>query len=244
MLMRGVALAKAVSDVVIIPKPHKPNYSVAKAYRPISLLECTGKLLEKVIANRLGADERNFNLIGCMQFGSRKYHSTPDTTTLLRYKAEMTIQSGNIGRVLLLDISHFFDHLNPATMVATLADLGIDSNTCAWVHGFMTEWTLRFTFNGEQSDPFDQDMGVPHGSPLLPILSALFTSPLLQEVLTWSSQDLTLYVDDGCIYVSGPTFVTIAHQLASAASLLFSWLRRLGLSIDADKTELMFFHRK
>jgi hypothetical protein len=149
------------ADVVVIPKPNKPDYSLAKAYRPISLLECTGKLLEKIVANRLGADERNHNLIGHMQFGLRKYHSAPDATTLLCYKAEMTIRSGNIGGVLLLDISRFFDHLNPATTVATLADLGVDSTTCAWVHSFMTERTLRFTFNGEQSEPFDQDMGVP-----------------------------------------------------------------------------------
>jgi endonuclease/exonuclease/phosphatase (EEP) superfamily protein YafD len=33
--------------VVVIPKPGKSDYTVAKAYRPISLLECCGKLLEK-----------------------------------------------------------------------------------------------------------------------------------------------------------------------------------------------------
>jgi retron-type reverse transcriptase len=231
------------ADVVVIPKPHKPDYSVAKAYRPISLLECTGKLLEKIVANRLGADERNFNLIGPSQFGSRKYHSAPDAATLLRYKAEMTIRSGNVGGVLLLDISRFFDHLNPATTVATLADLGVDPSTCAWVHSFMTEHTLRLTFNGDQSDPFRQDVGVPQGSPLSPILTALYTSPILCEALSWSSQDLNLYVDDGCIYTAAPTFSTVAQQLAAAASILLSWLRRLGLTVDADKTELMFFHR-
>jgi hypothetical protein len=71
------------ADVVVIPKPHKPDYSLAKAYRPISLLECTGKLLEKVVANRLGTDKRNHQLIGHSQFGSQKYHSAPDAATLL-----------------------------------------------------------------------------------------------------------------------------------------------------------------
>jgi hypothetical protein len=37
--------------VIIIPKPGKPNYTLAKAYRPISLLECCVKLLEKVVAS-------------------------------------------------------------------------------------------------------------------------------------------------------------------------------------------------
>ena len=33
------------AKVVVIPKPQKPDYSLAKAYHPISLLECHGKLL-------------------------------------------------------------------------------------------------------------------------------------------------------------------------------------------------------
>jgi hypothetical protein len=35
------------AKVVIILKPGKPDYLMAKAYHPIFLLECYGKLLEK-----------------------------------------------------------------------------------------------------------------------------------------------------------------------------------------------------
>jgi hypothetical protein len=38
------------AKVVVIPKPGKADYSAPKSYRPISLLECTGKVLEKIIA--------------------------------------------------------------------------------------------------------------------------------------------------------------------------------------------------
>jgi hypothetical protein len=39
------------TTIVILDKPQKPDYSLLKAYHPISLLECTGKVLEKLIAN-------------------------------------------------------------------------------------------------------------------------------------------------------------------------------------------------
>ena len=39
------------AKVMIIPKPNKLDYSAAKAYHPVSLLECFGKVLEKIIAN-------------------------------------------------------------------------------------------------------------------------------------------------------------------------------------------------
>ncbi|KAK7912203.1 hypothetical protein PG985_014684 [Apiospora marii] len=38
---------------VVLPKRNKPDYSRPKAYRPISLLPCLSKLLEKLFANRL-----------------------------------------------------------------------------------------------------------------------------------------------------------------------------------------------
>ncbi|KAH9962560.1 hypothetical protein BC827DRAFT_1130168, partial [Russula dissimulans] len=36
--------------VCVIPKPNRTDYSLVKNFRPISLLECLGKLLEKVVA--------------------------------------------------------------------------------------------------------------------------------------------------------------------------------------------------
>jgi len=56
--------------VVIIPKPHKPNYSLPKAYHPISLLECCGKLLEKIIARHILSDAHTFDILPNSQFGS------------------------------------------------------------------------------------------------------------------------------------------------------------------------------
>jgi Reverse transcriptase (RNA-dependent DNA polymerase) len=58
------------AKVVIIPKPGKSDYSTPKSYRPISLLECIGKVLEKIIAQRLSWDIDHFNLLGPSQFVS------------------------------------------------------------------------------------------------------------------------------------------------------------------------------
>jgi hypothetical protein len=41
--------------IVMLNKLQKPDCSISKAYHPISLLECTGKL-EKIVANRINFD--------------------------------------------------------------------------------------------------------------------------------------------------------------------------------------------
>ncbi|KAF8693924.1 hypothetical protein AX14_002235 [Amanita brunnescens Koide BX004] len=48
---------------VIIPKPNKPDYTIPKAYRPIALLNTLGKLLTKILANRLQHDAAEFNIL-------------------------------------------------------------------------------------------------------------------------------------------------------------------------------------
>src|SRR6267142_1274225 len=228
-LILGKALEMGIhpwteATVIVIPTPHKPNYAAAKAYRPISLLECCGKLLEKIVASRFSSDVNHFDLLGPGQFGSRTHHSAPDAATALRHEAEQTIRAGRVGAVLLFDISRFFDHLDLTLTVHTLASLGIDPATCAWVHSFMSDQSLRLHFNGYSSAPFGAVQGTPQGSPLSPILSALFTSPLLRLSSLWVSKDLTLYVDDGCIYASGPTFLSATTKISAAWDRVHTWL--------------------
>ena len=54
--------------------------------------------------------------------------------------------------------------------------------------------------------------------------------------------DLTLYVDDGNIFASGPTYRATANKLTKAAQQVFTWLHDASFLIDNEKCELMFFH--
>ena len=49
--------------IIVLRKPGKPDYSVPGAYRPISLLNTLGKLLEAVIAKRLAFYAERYKLI-------------------------------------------------------------------------------------------------------------------------------------------------------------------------------------
>jgi hypothetical protein len=57
---------------VILPKANKKDYSLPKAYRVISLLNCLGKAFEKSIANRLSYLAETGDLLQETQIGGRK----------------------------------------------------------------------------------------------------------------------------------------------------------------------------
>jgi hypothetical protein len=71
--------------VMILNKPNKLDYSLTKAYHPISLLECTTKLLEKIVAKRVNTDIISSNLLSMSQFGSCLHHNAINAVATLIY---------------------------------------------------------------------------------------------------------------------------------------------------------------
>ena len=63
---------------VVIPKPNEPDYGVARAYRVITLLNCLGKVVEKVAANTIAEECERRRLLHDGQFGCRKRRSAID----------------------------------------------------------------------------------------------------------------------------------------------------------------------
>jgi hypothetical protein len=114
-LSMGIHPWKQVT-IVVINKPFKPDYSKPKAYRPISLMECTGKLLEKVIAKQINDDIQAHDLLPMTQFGSRPHHSAIDAAATLVHWIQATHTTKRAGN-LLFDILGFFNNMNPAHTV-------------------------------------------------------------------------------------------------------------------------------
>jgi len=228
--------------VVVIPKPSKPDYSLPKAYRPISLLECCGKLLEKIIAKRILSDAHFFNILPPTQFGSCDYHSAVDAALCLTHYAQAAVKCGMVASVVLFDVQGFFDNINIQRIVHIFRNLGFPSSLCDWVSSFLSDRQVQLSFNGVKSDPIHLDHGTPQGSPLSPILSAIYTSPLLKLINdTWKRRGLNMYVDDGAIYGCNRTHDSSARLVQSGLEDIANWLSRNGLKCDPEKTEFISF---
>jgi len=232
------------ATVLPILKPNKPDYRLAKAYRPISLLECCGKLLEKIVAKRVLEDTGHFQLLPPSQFGSRDYHCATDACLSLVYSTQSCVKTGHVAALLLFDIQGFFDNLHVDRLVFLFANLGFDPAPCSWVRSFLTDRRVSLSFNGNLLPKVSLNHGTPQGSPLSPILSAIYTIPLLHIAETWRHKSLTLYVDDGSILATSATHNSATTKAADGFCDVVSWLNHNGLTIDGDKTEYISFYPK
>ena len=72
-LVKLGAVPTSFKTTRILPlgKPDKLDYTIPKAYRPISLLSTLGKILELVIARRLSYWAETSGLLPTNQFGAR-----------------------------------------------------------------------------------------------------------------------------------------------------------------------------
>jgi len=97
------------------------------------------------------------------------------------------------------------------------------------------------SFNGEPLPEVVLNHGTPQGSPLSPILSAIYILPLLQLTEAWRFKSLLTYVNDGAIVATGASHGSIIQKCADGFFTIVDWLLRNGLRLDPDKTEFIAF---
>ena len=125
------------ATIVILNKPNKPDYSVPKAYRPIALMECMGKVFERIVAKRVNNDIEAHGLLSMSQFGSRPAHCTVDAVATLVHRIQATRATNNAGALLLFDISGFFDNVNLERVAHILGNLRFPENVHKWTLSFL-----------------------------------------------------------------------------------------------------------
>ncbi|KAI5115005.1 hypothetical protein M0805_004583, partial [Coniferiporia weirii] len=98
-----------VAKVVMLQKPNKKDPFSPQSYRPITLEETLGKLLEKIIANQLQFLANKEDWLPPNQYGGHQGHSVYDTSQHLLQIIERAHSKGLVCSILAVDIQGFFD---------------------------------------------------------------------------------------------------------------------------------------
>lgn len=181
--------------VAVVPKPRKSDMSDPCSYRPIFLLECLSKLLEKVIARRLTFEIGKFNLVPTNQFGGRDKSSVIDACLSLTHDIQAAWKNGLVASALTIDIKGYFNHVNHARLTHTLSLLGFAPQIVNWLRSFLVDRSVIIRIDKHLSRPIAL-AGVGIGSPLSPVLSSIYTFNVLPSLVNIPNSDLKAYIDD------------------------------------------------
>ena len=109
------------SSMVIISKPNKLAYNKPKSFCPIVLLNTFGKLIEKVIAERLQLHIVKNDFIHSSQLGGLKFKSTTDTRIVLTHIIRSGWVKNKTTSILAFDIAQFFPSLYHCLLTHSLS---------------------------------------------------------------------------------------------------------------------------
>ena len=164
---------------VIISKPNKVLYDSPKSFRPIVLLNTLGKLIEKVIGERLQFLTTANNFIHLSQLGGLKFKSMTDAGVALTH----IICSGWVKKfltsTLVFDIAQFFPLLNYCLLTLILKKVRFNNHVISFFTNYLMDRKTNYFWNNLSSSMLDVNVDVGQGSMLSPILSALYLSLFL-----------------------------------------------------------------
>ena len=87
-----------------------------------------------------------------------------------------------IAGALLMDVESAFNNAARGHPVRRLESMGIEPDMCRWVESFMTDRNVRIVIDGTEGQDRAVETGIPHGSPVSPILFAVYISGDFEEV--------------------------------------------------------------
>jgi hypothetical protein len=244
--MEGGTLPRQWRHAKIIPlkKPDKENYSIAKAWRPISLLATLGKILESVVAERISHAVETYGLLPTSHFGARKLRSAEQALVFLQEQIYTAWRGRRVLSVISFDVKGAYNGVCKERLLQRMKARGIPEDLLRWVEAFCSERTATIQINGQLSEVRSlPQAGLPQGSPLSPILFLFFNADLVQRQID-SQGGAIVFVDDFTAWVTGPTAQSNREGIEAIIAEALDWEKRSGATFEADKTAIIQFAPK
>ena len=225
-------------NALILPilKPGKPAREPS-SYRPISLLSCFCKLMEKIIHSRLNFILEKQYSFSLTQGGFRKRMSTHDQIARLENTIRHSIYDRKYCVVVFFDLSQAYDGIWHLGLLYRLAKNNIKGRMLRWFREYLTDRKYSVLYEGEYSDQFAMSSGVPQGSTLSPTLFNL----MLAEIPHLQFVQMAEYADDIVIFTSHKDLDRAVSLIQQQVNLLNQWFQEWGFKLNCSKTNGMIF---
>jgi len=232
------------AKIIPLKKPGKGDYTIARNWRPISLLSTLGKILESVVAERISYMVETYGLLPTNHFGARKKRSTEQALLLLQEHIYKAWRSGKVLSLISFDIKGAYNGVCKERLLQRLLRRGIPYQLIQWIDAFCSQRTASIVVNGYTSQ-YQQlpQAGLPQGSPLSPILFLFFNADLVQHKLNRKGGAIA-FVDDYTPWVIGPSAEANREEIEAIINRALQWERQSGATFEGNKTAIIHFTRE
>ena len=209
-------------------------------YRPISVLPCLSKILERIMYNRLYTFLNENNLLYEKQFGFQAAHSTDHAIVELANQIYSKFNENKFTLGVFIDLSKAFDTVDHDILLTKLKFYGIHNMNHKWFRSYLTSRKQFIECDKTKTKTNIITCGVPQGSILGPLLFLIYVNDLNK-----SSNILNpiMFADDTNLFYSHNDIKTLFKTVNNELKNIHEWFKANKLSLNADKTKYVFFHK-
>ena len=211
------------------------------SYRPISLTSCLGKVMEKIVANRLIHILERRGILTDNQAGFRPGRCTTDQVLKLVQEASDNMHENPRGRTTIatfFDYSKAYDSVWRDGLLYKMVKNNIPYRFIRYVRHFLSGRKTVVNINNTNSKVFVLKDGLPQGSSISPILFLLFINDI--DVDLDLETAASLFADDTAIWRKDGVVKGSQRQLMQGeVDKITEWARVWKMKVNGGKTKSM-----
>jgi exonuclease III len=242
------AMPESLKTAVVTPllKKSTLDQENMKNFRPVSNLPYIGKVIEKIVVQRIEEHLTRNNLSEPLQSAYKPNHSTE--TALLKVSNDILLALDKRKCVLLvlLDLSAAFDTIDHSIFLQWLEQqCGVGGKLSEWLESYFSGRYQSVGIYGEQSKPKALKIGFPQGSNIGPCGFKIYSKPLV-KIAQKHRVSIHLYADDTQLYLGfDPAEAEIAvRAMEECLREIRQWMIDNFLKLNEDKTEVLILASK
>ena len=232
-------------EAIVIPilKPGK-DATKCSSYRPIALITCLSKIMEKIINKRLMWYLEKKKIINKSQCGFRKGRNTTDHLTRLTSDILEALVNNEYHISIFLDLEKAYDTVWKQVILNQLEKHKIKGHLAFYIQNFLQQRTIKVKVGNSYSEKLILDLGVPQGSSISVTLFLIAINTILDFIPNERLQT-SLFVDDCRLSLRVKSLdKDTKKDLQTILNNVQNWASQTGFKFAEGKTEMMICTRK
>ena len=230
------------AKIIPITKPDTQNSPDVTKYRPISLLNIGGKILEKALINRINHHMNSTEFLKKNQYGFIPQTSTIDAIMAVKTFVQEGFSRGEITVTVSLDVEGAFNSAWWPSVLKNLQESGCPRNLFNLTKNYFSQRKATLATNNITIERA-VSRGAPQGACLGPGIWNIFYNSLLNLTFT-SGTKIVAFADDLLLLARGKSVSEVENITNIELKKVSTWAKENKVCFNDKKSKVMLMTRR